>query len=221
MKTNQMLQRDILDELSWEPSVDAGSIGVAVADGVVTLSGHVATYVEKFAAEKAAMRVAGVHGVANDLDVRLPSTAMRDDTDIARAALDSLAWHVDVPKDRIKVVVKDSRLTLEGQVDWSFQRKTAENAVRHIVGVRGVTNLIVVKPPVRPADIRSRIEAALKRSAEVEARQIRVEAHDGSVTLRGTVHSFAERKAVERAAWSAPGVTAVDDEISVREPALI
>lgn len=216
MKNNEQLQRDVLEELRWEPSVDAAAIGVTSNDGVISLTGHVPSYATKVAAEKATKRVEGVHGMANEIEVRLPRWAKRDDADIARAALDAIEWNVDLPEDRIQVLVKDGWVTLEGDVDWRYQRMTTEDVVRRLTGVRGVTNLISVKATVRAEDVKAKIEAALKRSAQVEAQRIQVEAHDGTVTLRGTVHSWAERNAVERAAWAAPGVTKVDDQLTIR-----
>jgi osmotically-inducible protein OsmY len=215
LKTNHQLQLDVIDELSWEPSVEASDIGVVTKDGVVTLTGHVRTYAEKVAAEKAAERVEGVHAVANEVEVRIPSGARRDDAEIARAALDSLKWNVSVPDDRIKLVVEDGWVRLDGEVDWQYQRTAAEDAVRPLNGVRGVSNTIRMGLRVHAKDVRDAIAAALRRSADVEAQQIRVEAKDGKVTLRGRVHSWAERNAAEHAAWAAPGVIAVEDHLSV------
>jgi osmotically-inducible protein OsmY len=216
MKTNHELQLDVLEELSWDPSVEASAIGVAAKEGVITLNGHVPTYAEKTAAENAAKRVEGVHAVADELEVRLASSAVRDDADLAGAAINALKWNVAVPAERIKMVVQDGWVRLEGEVDWEYQRKAAANAVRFLMGVRGVSNGIRVKPRVQPGNVRAAITAALKRSAEVEAQQIRIEAANGRVTLRGDVHSWAERSAAARAAWSAPGVTSVEDHLSVK-----
>jgi osmotically-inducible protein OsmY len=215
MKTDHELQLEVLDELAWDPSIHAAHIGVTTREGVVTLSGHVASYAEKLAAEKAARRVDGVRAVAEEVEVRVPSSARRDDADIARAALDALQWSVNVPDDQLRLVVENGWIKLDGEVDWRYQAEAAANSVRYLTGVRGVTNNVRVRPRVHAQDVRQAITAALKRSAEVEARQIAVETADGRVTLRGRVHSWKERDAAERAAWSAAGVVAVDDRLTV------
>jgi osmotically-inducible protein OsmY len=215
MKTDHELQREVLDELAWDPSIHAAHVGVTAREGVVTLSGHVASYAEKLAAEKAARRVEGVRAVAEEVEVRVPSSAKRDDADIARAALDALKWSVNVPNDQLRLVVENGWIKLDGEVDWRYQAEAAAKTVRYLTGVRGVTNNVRVRRRVHTHDVREAITAALKRSAEVEARQIAVEAADGTVTLRGRVHSWKERDAAERAAWSAAGVMAVDDRLTV------
>jgi len=215
MKKDTDLRRDVVDELEWEPSIDAAEIGVTAHDGVVTLTGTVHSFTQKLAAERAAKRLQGVKALANDIDVRLPGTAERTDSDIARMAVDALKWRTVVPSDRVKVLVKSGWITLEGEVDWQYQKDAAFDAVHHLVGVKGVTDMITLKPRVSAIDVKSRIEAAFRRSAEVDAQKVQVETRDGKVTLRGAVHSWSEREDAERTAWAAPGVTLVDNLLAV------
>jgi len=215
MKNDVDLQRDVFDELKWEPAVHSTDIGVIVKDGVVTLEGVVDSYPEKWAAERAAKRVSGVKALALELEVKLPGFGKQSDADIAEAAENALKWDVLVPQDRIKVTVEKGFLTLEGQVDWEFQRSAAKRAVQYLTGVNGVANAITVKPKVAPTDVKAQIEAALKRNAILDAQQIKVQANGGKVTLRGNVRSWAERDEAEAAAWAAPGVNEVTDFIAV------
>lgn len=215
-KSNMQLQQDVLLELKYEPSVDASEIGVTAKDGIVGLTGNVKNYAEKYAAVHAAERVAGVKAVTDELKVDLPSFHVRNDEDIARAAIYGLQWDVWVPSDRIKVKVADGWVTLEGEVDYKYQQTAAENAVHNLTGVRGVSNLITLKmPAVVPSEVKTNIELALRRAAEVDADRIKVSVARDRVTLKGTVSSWAERQAAEHAAWSAPGVTWVEDDLVI------
>jgi osmotically-inducible protein OsmY len=215
MKSDKDLQHDVLDELTWEPSVNAAHIGVSARDGVVTLTGHVPSFGEKYGAEKAAKRVYGVKAVADELDVKLPGGSKRTDEDIAQACVSALKANYSVPDEKIKVVVNSGRVTLEGEVEWQFQREAAMNAVRYLTGATGVSNNITVKAHVSPSDVENKIEAAFKRSAEIDARRVSVEARDGKVILHGSVRSWVEREEAQQAAWAAPGVTAVENRITV------
>ena len=216
MLTDNNLQQAVMDELKWEPSVDAAHIGVAAKDGVVTLSGDVGNYAEKLAAQRAARRVYGVKGVAEEIKVRYPSSEV-DDNDIAQKALQALSWDSEVPDDRVKVEVEECWVTLSGVVDWYFQRKAAEEDVRKLKGVVGVTNDITVTPrlSVQPPDLRDQIKAALKRNAAVEADRITIRTDGGIVTLSGKVRSWNEDSIVTDTVWSAPGVIAVEDNLVI------
>jgi osmotically-inducible protein OsmY len=215
MRTDEEIKRDVEEELRWNPDLDASDIAVAVKNGVVTLTGFVKSYVDKYEAEAAAKRVAGVVGVANDIEVRLPSVDQRPDPEIARDAVAALKAQLPISSENIKVIVKNGWITLEGEVEWQYQRQTAENAVRRIKGVKGVSNLIQLKPRVQPDDIKRKIQEAFKRSAEIDANRIIVETNGNEVILKGTVRSWVEREEAERVAWSAPGVVKVEDRIVV------
>ena len=215
-KNNTQLQMDVLQELKFEPSIDAAGIGVTAKDGIVSLTGSVKSYAEEYYAVRAAERVAGVKAVTDELKVDLPSLHVRDDQDIAGAVLHAFQWNVLVPKDRIKVKVADAWVTLDGEVDFNYQKAAAENAVCDLTGVRGVTNLIAIKKPaVMPSEVKANIECALRRSAEVDAQHITVKVVDDKVILKGNVSSWAERGEAERVAWSTPGVTTVEDDLVI------
>ena len=215
IKTDARLQRDVIDELRWDPMVGSAEIGVASRNGVITLSGQVENFAKKYAAVRAAERVAGVRAIAEELKVVLPMSLVRTDTDLAHAVATTLKWDVQVPDDAVHARVETGWVWLEGLVDWQYQSTAAENAVRNLTGVRGVTNLLRVKVLASAGDVKERIEDALKRHAELDSKLIRVEAINGHVTLSGAVRSRAERQDAESAAWSAPGVTKVNDELTV------
>jgi osmotically-inducible protein OsmY len=215
MKTDAQLKKDVESELEWDPSINATHVGVTVNDAVVTLAGHLDSYAEKIAAERAVQRVAGVKAVAIELDVRLAAGHKRTDSEIAAAAESGLKWHALVPEERIKVMVEKGWITLSGEVEWDYQRTQAVKAVRPLTGVLGVIDNIALKPQVAPANITARIQDALKRQAEREAKGIEVSVNGSTVTLKGQVHSWAERTAARGAAWSAPGITSVVNQLRV------
>jgi osmotically-inducible protein OsmY len=215
LRTDTEIQKDVADELKWDPSLEDDDIAVAVREGVVTLAGWVKSYVDKWRAERVASGVKGVKAIANDLEVKLPASSARTDPDMARAALDALKWNISVPSDRIKVKVEKGWITLEGEVEWYFQKEAAERAVRSLTGVKGVTNLIAVQKRAAPSDVKSKIKEALTRGASFDADRITVEVDGNNAILRGTVRSYAEWRDAERAARNAPGITEVQNKLTV------
>jgi osmotically-inducible protein OsmY len=215
MRTDTQLQESVVKALDWESSVNAAQIGVTVQQGIVTLTGRVGALREKWIAEKTARHVWGVRGIANELIVAPDGADVRSDTAIATAAANTIDWHSAIPPNVVQVTVRDGWVTLTGAVPWQYQKAAAEKAIEHLHGVKGVSNSIVVKAPVTAVDVRHKIEEAFKRSADIDAKTVTVDAHDGTVVLTGTVRSLAERAAAEHAAWAAPGVIAVDDRLQV------
>src|SRR5579872_3895780 len=220
MRTDAQIQKDVMAQLQWDPYLNTGNIGVSVRDGVVTLSGQVDSYARKQAAETAAKKIVGVKAVAEEIKVGPSPTYERSDTDIARAVATALAWHSAVQEDRIKIKVEKGVVTLDGEVEWNYQRTAAADAIRNLNGVKWVNNSIIVKPAIMAGDIRKKIKDAMARNASLDADKISVDILGNKVVLRGTVRSLAEREDAEYAAWSAPGVSVVDDKLTVEVPAL-
>lgn len=216
MRLDSDIKRDVEDELRSDPDIDSTDIGVSVQNGVATLSGFVRSYPQRTRAERDAKRVAGVVGVANDLEVRLPMLHQRPDPEIVRDAVSALKSELPYSADNIRVIARAGWLTLEGAVEWNYVRERAENAVNRVRGVKGVTNSIAVEPKVAPQDIRRKVEDAFRRSAELDASRITVEANGREIVLRGTVRSWAERQEAERAAWAAAGVSRVDNRVTIK-----
>jgi osmotically-inducible protein OsmY len=215
MKTDAQLKSDVTRELEWDPSINATNVGVAVKNGVVTLTGHLETYAEKYAVERIVQRVQGVQALAVELDVKLAPGHKRSDSEIAEAAEAALKWNSEVPNDRIQLRVEKGWITLKGEVEWDFQRRAAARAVQPLIGVVGVDNDIRLKVHATPADIATRIRDALERHALDESKRIEVTVSGTKAILRGAVHSWAERAAAQGAAWSAPGIVSVENDLKV------
>jgi osmotically-inducible protein OsmY len=213
VRTDEEIKRNVMEELKWDAQLQPNEIGVIVKDGVVTLTGWVDSFLKKWSAEDATLRVSGVKAVANDIEVKLASE--RTDADIAAAALRALEWDAFVPSDKVQVTVSKGWVTLKGEVEWQYQKQDAERVVRRLVGVKGVSNLIVVKPRASPSELKKKIEDALVRNAQLDANRITVEIQGSKAILKGTVRAWAEKEEAERVAWSAPGITSVENRIQV------
>ena len=209
------LRRRVIAELDWEPTLDASGVGVAAKDGVVTLTGSVTSYAQKRNAERATKRVFGVSAVAEDLVVKLPGEAQRGDTDVAQSVLSALRFNVSVPHDKVQVTVEDGWVTLDGEVEWQYQKTSAEAAIKYTMGVKGIINHITVKPRISTSDVKSKIQSAFTRHAQLDANKVKVDVTDSKVVLRGSVSSWREREEAEQAAWSAPGVSRVENDVVV------
>lgn len=219
MKNDAQIQQDVLDQLKWDPLLNASEIGVSVKNGVVTLSGHVDSYLKKLEAEKQAKKVTGVKAIAEDIQVGISPSYKRSDTEIAEAAVNAIKWHTSINEQSIKVKVEDGIVTLEGEVDWAYQRESAKNAVVNLVGVRNVINSLNLKQKTAPENLKQKISAAFHRSASIDANKVHIDVDGNKAILRGKVRSFAEKEDAEDAIWSAPGIFRVENQLEVEEEA--
>lgn len=218
MKSDSLIQKDVMEELRWEPLLSASEIGVAVKNGVVTLSGMVDTYAKKLRAERAVKRIEGVKAVAEDIQVGISPEFRKTDAEIAEAVLNALKWHTGVQEEKIKIRVEDGHVRLEGEVEWEYQRNQAQTAIENLAGVKSVINLIGIKPKISSGDIQQKINAAFHRSANIDSGKISVEVSGSKVILNGKVRSFAEKEDAEVAAWNAPGVISVESKLEIEQP---
>lgn len=221
MKTDSQIQKDVMDELKWQPFLQSSEIGVAVKNGIVTLSGQVDNYGKKLSAENAAKKVSGVKAVAEEIQVGISPAYRKNDTEIAEAVVNALKWHTAIPDDEIKIKVEDGVVRLEGEVEWDFQRTSAKNAVQYLTGVRSILNLITVRPKVNAEDLEKKISAAFHRSATIDSAKINVSVIGNKAILTGKVRSFAEKEEAEDAVWAAPGVFSLESKLTVEEPELV